>query len=119
MNTVIVPIRDDVLPYAIDSNPSKAVELPIPGSVRSKLVQKVASLVKDLDAVIGRVGDDDSVVRADGDAPRPRKVSGLAPPTPYLEQLAALLQVLAPRGGTCCDTGRRRTRRVGGAWRVF
>jgi len=47
--------------------------------------------------MVGRVCDHDSVVRPHCDAAGPSESSGLAPPTPYLEQLTAFLQVLAAR----------------------
>ena len=46
--------------------------------------------------MIGAVGHDDGVVRADREASRPGKASGFAPPHPELKQLPPLQQVMTP-----------------------
>lgn len=46
--------------------------------------------------MIGAVGHDDGVVRADREASRPGKASGFAPPHPKLKQLPPLQQVMTP-----------------------
>lgn len=46
--------------------------------------------------MIGAVGHDDGVVRADCEASRPGKASGFAPPHPELKQLPPLQQVMTP-----------------------
>ena len=99
---MIVPIGDNELADAVDGDAGEAVELALAVAVRAELLQKVALRVEDLDAVVGRVCDDNVIIGTDGNAARPREVSRLAPPTPYLEQLVAFLQVLASRGSTCC-----------------
>lgn len=53
-----------------------------------------------LNPVIGAVGNYDGIIRANGDAARPRETSGFAPPLPYLELLPPLRKVLTPRRGT-------------------
>lgn len=105
--SMIISIRDDILPNPVDSDSCKAVELAFSVSILSKLLDKLAVSVENLYAVVGRIRDHYRVVRAHGHAARPREKSGLAPPTPYLEQLYTFLQVPTPRGGTyrCrCDT---------------
>lgn len=49
-----------------------------------------------LNTMIGAVGHDDGVVRADCEASRPGKASGFAPPHPELKQLPPLQQVMTP-----------------------
>lgn len=49
-----------------------------------------------LNTMVGTVGHDDGVVRADREASRPGKASGFAPPHPELEQLPPLQQVMTP-----------------------
>lgn len=49
-----------------------------------------------LNTMIGAVGHDDGVVRADCEASRPGKASGFAPPHPKLKQLPPLQQVMTP-----------------------
>lgn len=49
-----------------------------------------------LNTMVGAVGHDDGVVRADCEASWPGKASGFAPPHPELEQLPSLQQVMIP-----------------------
>lgn len=49
-----------------------------------------------LNTMIGAVGHDDGIVRADCEASRPGKASGFAPPHPELKQLPPLQQVMTP-----------------------
>ena len=49
-----------------------------------------------LNTMIGAVGHDDGIVRANREASRPRKASGFAPPHPELVQLSPLQQVVTP-----------------------
>lgn len=46
--------------------------------------------------MIGAVGHDDGIVRANREASRPGKASGFAPPHPELVQLSPLQQVVTP-----------------------
>ena len=46
--------------------------------------------------MIGAVGHDDGIVRANREASRPGKASGFAPPHPELVQLPPLQQVVTP-----------------------
>lgn len=49
-----------------------------------------------LNTMVGAVGHDDGVVRADRETSRPGKASGFAPPHPELKQLPPLQQVMTP-----------------------
>jgi hypothetical protein len=98
---VIVAISDDELSDPVHGHTSQTVELSLCIAVTAKLLDEDSISIEDLNAVVGRVCDDYRVVGSDGDAAGPREASGLAPPTPDLELLAAFLQVLTPRAGTC------------------
>lgn len=49
-----------------------------------------------LNTMIGAVGHDDGIVRANREPSRPGKASGFAPPHPELVQLSPLQQVVTP-----------------------
>lgn len=121
---MIVSVGNNELPYSVDGNAGETVKLSLLVAVLAKLLHEAAVGIEDLYSVIRGVSDDDGVIGPDGDAAGPRETSGFAPPTTYLEQLLAFLQVLTPRGGTyhCLgDTDRRRSccRGSGRALHVF
>lgn len=103
---MVVPVGYDELAYAIDRHSSQAIKLAFSAAVSAELLGEDAIRVEHLDSVVARIGHHDAVIRTHGYAARPRETSGLAPPTSDFEQLASLLEVLAPRGGTCrcCET---------------
>lgn len=110
LNPMIVSVRNDVLSDAIHGNTCKAVEFSFSITVLAKFFKELSVRVEHLDAVVGRIRHNNRVVGPNGYASGPSKLSGLAPPTSYLKQLMALLQVPTPRGRTyrrCCDTCKR------------
>lgn len=78
---MIIPVGNDVLPNPIDCNASQAVEFSFATAVLAKLLNENTVWIEHLNAMIRRIGNYDTVVRANGYAARPRKTSGLAPPT--------------------------------------
>lgn len=103
---MVVTIGDDKLTDPVNCHTGQTVKFSLCISVTTKFLDEDPIGIKDLNAVVGGISDDYGIVRTDRDAAGPRKASGLAPPTPDLELLAALLQVLAPRRGTgrCRET---------------
>lgn len=63
--------------------------------------------------MIGRISDNNHIIRSDRDSSRPGKVSGATPPTSYLETQLSLLQVLTFKGSTyLCETLKQKHRKI-------
>lgn len=109
-NKHTIPVSDDVLANSVHCDACQTIEFAFAAAILSEFFDVNAVGIKHLDAVIRGISDDDAVVWSDSDAPRPCKRSWFAPPSAYLEQLSALLEVLCPRGHTCQSwhTGCRR-----------
>lgn len=102
---MIVSISNDELTNSVDSHTCQTIEFSFTVSILPKLFDKPSVGIENLNPVIRGVGDDDGVVRTDGNAAWPCETSGFAPPTTDLKQLLTLLEVLTSREGTChCDT---------------
>lgn len=106
LDAMIVAVGDDKLADPVNCHTGQTVKFSFRISVTAKFLDEDSIRIEDLNAVVGRVRDYYRVVRTHGDAAGPCEASGLAPPTSNLELLTALLQVLAPRGGTgrCRET---------------
>lgn len=124
LNSVVVTIRDDVLPDPVHRYPGEAIEFTLAAAVRSELLHEVPVAVEYLcndsivlhppkyhrcffkiyiyiyldylNTMVRAVGHYDGVVRANREASGPSKASGFAPPHPELEQLPPLQQVVTP-----------------------
>lgn len=123
LNSVVVTIRDDVLPDPVHRYPGEAIEFTLAAAVRSELLHEVPVAVEYLcvtissyyidenivvlskniyiyldylNTMVRTVGHYDGVVRANREASGPSKASGFAPPHPELEQLPPLQQVVTP-----------------------
>lgn len=99
LDSVVVPIGDDVLPDPVDRHSGEAVEFSVAVSVTSETESVLADFVENLDSVIRRIGDDDVVVGADRDAARPGEQSWLAAATAEGHEETLLLKVLTSRSG--------------------
>jgi hypothetical protein len=97
---MVVAVGDDKLAYPVHCHTGQTVKFSFRISVTAKFLDEDSIRIEDLNAVVRGIRDYYGVVRTHGDAAGPCETSGLAPPTPNLKLLSALLQVLAPRGGT-------------------
>ena len=94
LNSVIVTIGDDVLPDPVYSNSGQAIELAVSIAVTAEAESMLSDLVEDLNPVVGRIRNNDAVVRTDSDASWPREQTRLASSAAKCHEKTLLLQVL-------------------------